>query len=93
MRTIERDGQTYREYRDQETATLTMSPKLWRRLVDEYLTDDWCGVLSVLDGPAGTSWVFEIRADLKIHSITAITGYDPSPGFVIKPRPGVRIVD
>jgi len=92
MRTIERDGQTYREYRDQETASLSISAELWRRVYDEYFSDDWCGVLSALDGPTGTSWIWEIRADLQIHSITAITGYDPSPGFVIKPRPGVRIV-
>lgn len=93
MRELERDGVEYREYRDEETATLTISAELWRRLVDEYFTDDWVGVLSAFDGPTGTSWIWEIGPDLKIRSITAITGYDPSPRFVIKPMPGVRIVD
>lgn len=91
MRHFERDGREHTELRDAETATMRISEPLYEQLKREYF--DWfSGVLSAVDGPTGTHWIFEMDSG-RILSITATTGFDEAPAFQITPRPGATLSD
>jgi hypothetical protein len=91
MRRFMFEGKEFCEFKDAETKTLKITSALWKQLLDEYFNKDFVGVISALDGPNGTSWMYEINENGFFESITAITGYEFNPAYVIRARANVRL--
>lgn len=93
MRKFKVDGIDYCEFRDEEAKKLLITKAVYDLFSSQYVGTGFVGVVSVLDGPSGTHWMYEINQNEFIQSVTAITGYNSSPGYIVRARPNVKLAD